>query len=88
MREMDREPRNDVPTSRVSPVAMAKKPIPPEDVIREESEPSITEPEETPRNNPDTVGVDIDDAQIEEPKDDAFRKSPQPVKAAKRRKKA
>jgi hypothetical protein len=67
---------------------MAKKPIPPEDVIREESEPPITEPEETPGNNPGTVEVDIDDAQIEEPKDDAFRKSPQPVKAPKRRKKA
>ena len=65
---------------------MAKKPIPPQDVIREESEPPITE--ETPRKNPDAIKVDIDDAQIEEPKDDAFRKSPQPVIAPKRRKKA
>jgi hypothetical protein len=67
---------------------MAKKPISPEDVIREESEPSITEVEEPQKKNPDTVEVDIDDAQTEEPKDDAFRKSPQPVKAPKRRKKA
>ena len=67
---------------------MAKKPIPPEDVIREESEPPITEVEESPKKNPDTVEVDIDDAQIEGPTDDAFRKSPQPVKAPKRRKKA
>ena len=44
---------------------MAKKPIPPEDVIREESEPPITETEEPrtkePRkNNPDTIRMDID----------------------------
>ena len=67
---------------------MAKKPIPPEDVIREESEPPITEVQKPPKKNPDTVEVDIDDAQIEEPKDDAFRKSPQPVKTSKQRKKA
>ena len=67
------------------PAAMAtkKKPIPPEDVIHEDSEPPITEVPE-----PRTVEVDIDDAQIDEPKDDAFRKAPQPVKAQKRRKKA
>ena len=53
---------------------MAKKPIPPEDVIREESEPPITETEEPRKKNPDTVNVDIDDALIDEPKDDAFRK--------------
>jgi hypothetical protein len=67
---------------------MSKKPIPPEDVIPEESEPPITETEEPPKKTPDTVEVDIDDAQIDEPRDDAFRKSPQPVKAPKRRKKA
>jgi len=67
---------------------MAKKPIPPEDAIREESEPSITEEEEPQKKNPDTVEVNIDDARIDEPKDDAFRKSPQPVKAPKRRKNA
>ena len=37
-----------------------------------------------PPKNPDE-GVDIDDAQIEEPKDDAFRKAPQPVQPAKQR---
>jgi len=67
---------------------MAKKPIPTEDVIREESEPPFTEVEEPPKERPGKVEVDIDDAQIDEPKDDAFRKSPQPVKAVKRRKKA
>jgi len=67
---------------------MPKKPIPQEDVIREESEPPITEIEEPPKKNPDTVEVDIDDAQIEEPKDQAFRKSAQPMKAPRRRKKA
>jgi hypothetical protein len=65
---------------------MAKKPIPPEDVIREESELSVTETEELENLNP--IEVDIDDAQIEEPRDDAFRKSPEPVKAPSRRKKA
>jgi len=59
-----------------------KRPIPPEDVIREDSEPEIKEP---PKMNPDEVEVGIDDAQIEEPKDDVFRKSPQPVDAPKRR---
>jgi len=66
---------------------MPRKPIPPDDVIREESEPPITEVEELPKT-PNPVEVNIDDAQIEEPRDDAFRKSPQPVKAPKRRKKA
>jgi len=65
---------------------MPKKPIPPEDVIREESEPPITETEEPPKENPDMVEVD-DDSQTEEG-EDRFRKSPQPVKAPKRRKKA
>ena len=67
---------------------MAKKPIRPEDVIHEDSEPPITEVQEPPKKNPDTIEVDIDDAQIEEPKDDAFRKSPQPVKTSRRRKQA
>lgn len=57
-----------------------KKRIPPEDVIREESEPPITDVD-------DETGVDIDDAQIEKPRDDAFRKSPQPAEAPKRRRK-
>jgi hypothetical protein len=67
-------------------MASVKKPIAPEDVIREDSEPPITEVRE-PKKNPDEVDVDIDDAQIEEPRDDAFRKAPQPVQAAKRRRK-
>jgi hypothetical protein len=67
---------------------MAKKSIPPEDVIREESEPPITDIEEPRRPKPDKVEIDIDDAQIEEPKDDVFRKSPQPIRAPNRRKKA
>jgi len=40
-----------------------------------------------PKKNPDDVGVNIDDAQIEEPKDDAFRKAPQPVQPSKQRRK-
>jgi len=42
------------------------------------------------KKSPDDVEVNIDDAQIEEPKDDAFRKSPQPAQPPKerRRKKA
>ena len=82
----DSSPRNAPPSCRLSPVAMAKESIPPEDVIREESEPPVIETEEPPKKNPDTVEVDIDDAQIEEPRDDAFRKAP--VQAPKRRKKA
>lgn len=67
---------------------MAKKPLPPEDVIGEDSEPPVTEVEEPPKKNPDMVEVDIDDAQIDEPRDDAFRKPPDVVKPPKRRKKA
>jgi hypothetical protein len=67
---------------------MAKKPIPPEDVIREESEPPVLETEDPHKKNPDTVSVDIDDALIDEPKDDAFRKSPPSADVPKRRKKA
>jgi len=64
---------------------MSKRPIPPEDIIQ--SEPPITEVEEPPKT-PNPAEIDIDDAQIEEPRDDAFRKAPQPVKAPKQRKKA
>ena len=39
-----------------------------------------------PKKNPDS-GVNIDDAQIEEPKDDAFRKSPQPAEPPKQQRK-
>ena len=44
-------------------------------------------PKEIKEPDPDEVDVDIDDAQIEEPKDDAFRKAPQPAQPAKRRRK-
>jgi hypothetical protein len=57
-----------------------KKRIPPEDVIREESEPAITEVD-------DDVEVDIDDAQIQESRDDAFRKAPQTAQPPKQRRK-
>ena len=40
-----------------------------------------------PKKNPDEGGVNIDDAQIEEPKDDAFRKAPQPARPPKQRRK-
>ena len=50
----------------------AKKRIAPEDVIHEDS-------------GPDEVEVDIDDAQIEEPKDDAFKKPPKSAQPAKKR---
>ena len=56
----------------------AKKPIPLVDVINEDSGPPMT----GVREQQNGKKVDIDDAQIEEPKDDAFKKSapPQPVK--------
>ena len=41
----------------------------------------------TPKKNPDDSGVEIDEKQIEEPKDDAFRKSPQPAPPSKQRRK-
>ncbi len=40
-----------------------------------------------PKKNPDDIGVNIDDAQIEEPRDDAFRKSPQPEPPPKQQRK-
>jgi hypothetical protein len=40
-----------------------------------------------PKKNPSESGVNIDDAQIEEPRDDAFRKSPQPAQPPKQRRK-
>jgi hypothetical protein len=56
-------------------MATVKK-LPPGDVIREDSEPSVTEIKE-PKKKPDEdcgdITVDIDDASIEEPKDDAFQ---------------
>jgi hypothetical protein len=67
---------------------MPKRPLPPEDVIREESEPPITEVEEPPKHNPASVEVDIDDALIQEPRDDAFEQPSKPVEPPNRHKKA
>jgi hypothetical protein len=53
-----------------------KEPNPPVDVIPEDSGPPLTEINE-PKKNPDGEGLDIDDAQIEGPKDGAFKKAPQ-----------
>ena len=52
-----------------------KKPIPPVDVINEDSGPPVTDIQK-PKTNPEGDGVEIDDAQIEKPKDDAFKKAP------------
>jgi hypothetical protein len=72
---------------------MAKKSVPPDDVIRDESgppisEPPVTETEAPAKKDPAILEIDIDDAQIDEPTEDVFRKSPQPMKAPKQRKKA
>ena len=40
-----------------------------------------------PKKKGDDSGVNIDDAQIEEPKDDAFRKTPQPAQPPNQRRK-
>jgi len=49
-----------------------KKPNPPVDVIPEDSGPPLTDIQEP--KSPEGEGLDIDDAQIEKPKDDAFKK--------------
>jgi hypothetical protein len=51
---------------------IAKKPTAPVDVIHEDSGPPLTGDQE----QQDSRGVDIDDAQIQEPKDDAFAVGP------------
>jgi hypothetical protein len=58
------------------PIAMIidKKPNPPVDLIPEDSGPPLTDIKE-PKKNPEGEGLDIDDAQIEEPKDGAFKKA-------------
>ena len=56
-----------------------KKPVPPADIINEDSGPPVTEVKE-PKKNPGGEGIDIDDAQIEEPRDDVFKKSPEPLR--------
>jgi hypothetical protein len=53
-----------------------KKPDPPVDVIHEDSGPPLTDIKK-PKKNAEGEGLDIDDAQIEEPKDGAFKKAPQ-----------
>jgi len=53
------------------PSPTEKKPLPPDDVIREDSGPTVTE---VPKPKRDDVQIDVDDAMIEEPKDDVFEK--------------
>jgi hypothetical protein len=53
------------------PPPIKKTPLPPEDVIREDSGPTVTD---VPKRKSDAVSVDVDDAMIEEPKDDVFKK--------------
>jgi hypothetical protein len=52
----------------------ANKPTPPVDIIHEDSGPPLDGVEEKQDSN----GVEMDDAQIEEPKDEAFKQSGQP----------
>ena len=66
-------------------MSTAKKPTPPVDFIHEDSGPPLTGIQE---QQPDNNAVDIDDAQIQEPRDDdAFKKSAQPEEEPKRRRK-
>ena len=65
-------------------MSVDKNTNPPLDVIPEDSGPSLTDPKE-PAKSPGTV--DVDDAQIEEPKDGAFKKAPQKEQPPKKRKK-
>ena len=64
-------------------MSTAKKPTPPVDVIQEDSGPPLTGVPEQQDSN----AVDIDDAQIQAPKDDAFKKSAQTEAEPKRRRK-
>jgi hypothetical protein len=64
-------------------MSTAKKPNPVVDVIQEDSGPPLTG---TP-DQQDNDRVDIDDAQIQEPKDDAFKKRAQSEAEQKRRSK-
>ena len=66
-------------------MSTAKKANPPVDVIHEDSGPPVTGLPDEQNSN----GVNIEDAQIQEPKDNAFKKSAQPdVEPKRRRKKA
>jgi hypothetical protein len=64
-------------------MSTVKKPTPPVDVIHEDSGPPLADAPDQQNGN----GVDIDDAQIQEPKDEAFKKSAQPEAKSKRRRK-
>ena len=64
-------------------MSTAKKSTQPVDVIHEDSGPPLTGEQEQQKDN----GVDIDDAQIQAPKDDAFKKPAQPEAEPKRRRK-
>jgi len=66
-------------------MSVDKKSNPPLDVIPEDSGPPLTDAKE-PTKNPE--GLDIDDAQIEEPKDGAFKKAPQKEHPPKKSKKS
>ena len=67
---------------------MTKKAIPPEHTGRPNPDSPAKETQNPSQDHPQPLEIDIDDAQIEEPKDDVFRKSAKPVEAPKRRKKA
>ena len=56
-------------------MSTTKKPIPPVDIIHEDSGPPLTGVKEQQESNK----VDIDDAQIQEPKDGAFKKQRRPA---------
>jgi hypothetical protein len=64
-------------------MSTAKKPNPPVDLIHEDSGPPVTDLPEKQDSN----GVNIEDAQIQEPKDNVFKKSAQPDAEPKRRRK-
>jgi hypothetical protein len=55
-------------------------------VIPEDSGPPPTDIKD-PKKNPEGEGLDIDDAQIEEPRDEAFKKAPEKQQPLKKRKK-
>jgi hypothetical protein len=53
-------------------MAVKKTRIPPQDVIREDSGPPITQVDEPDK----PIEIDVDDALIEEPKDHVFSEKP------------